>query len=255
MPGLLAQVPPTAPPLPPTIRIELPSEIVEKLGPVAPSWPSQPVATLIAAGVALAAAGIAWLSVLRQVKANAANLEKQLAAQAEQFAKTEEFRQQDGRRKQVSKVLARLNSSFQRASRAVIDLSNIRRASLGEATGNQGPVPDWRTGYQAAELDLAAVAVSIWMLELGNVAIAHARYMAAADAYVRLGEQTSEAEAAAYEEYQRKSSELIAAMLSALENDEDERRAWRERHKSPPPVGPQPVDPAESGPVENQSGS
>ncbi|WP_147131665.1 hypothetical protein [Nocardia ninae] len=192
------------------------------------------------------------MSVHKQVKANASNLEKQLAVQAEQFAKSEELRQQSIRREQVSEVLTRLNASVQRTSRAVIDLSNIRRASLEEASGAGEPVPDWRTGYLEAESELATVAISIWMLELGNVAAAQARYLEAADAYVKLSEQTSEAESAAFEEYLQKASELIAAILAAVTSDDDEVRAWRERHKNPPPVRrPRPVDSAGTGVAED----
>lgn len=72
-----------APPTP--IQIEqlfhLPPEVIEKLTSPDPGGLTQPVATLIAAGIALAAACIAWCGVQRQINANRANTYRQLATQ------------------------------------------------------------------------------------------------------------------------------------------------------------------------------
>lgn len=89
-PILSQQVPEPVPtpvePAPPTpIQIEqlfnLPPEVIEKLTPPDPSGLTQPVATLLAAGIALVAACIAWWGVDRQIKANHANTNRQLATQ------------------------------------------------------------------------------------------------------------------------------------------------------------------------------
>jgi hypothetical protein len=76
--------PPTTapPPLPPPptqhVLVDFPPELVDKFAPH--GWLTGPVATLLAAGVALIAAAIAFFAVNRQIKANASVVAAQIAA-------------------------------------------------------------------------------------------------------------------------------------------------------------------------------
>jgi hypothetical protein len=78
--------PPTPPPIPPpapaptqTVVVNIPPELVDRFAPHGP-WLTGPIATLIAAAVALLAAGIAFWAVNRQMSGNAASITKQIDA-------------------------------------------------------------------------------------------------------------------------------------------------------------------------------
>ncbi|MFZ3395423.1 hypothetical protein TVH25_19445 [Rhodococcus sp. 7Tela_A2] len=62
-------------------EVVVPADLVGLLTQDDPGLLTQPVATLIAAGIALVAAGIAWSGVKRQIRANNSNTNRQLATQ------------------------------------------------------------------------------------------------------------------------------------------------------------------------------
>lgn len=55
---------------PNTIDLNIPPEVLDKLAPPDASWFTQPIATVIAAGLAIVAAGVAWWNVSRQIHAD-----------------------------------------------------------------------------------------------------------------------------------------------------------------------------------------
>ncbi|WP_155290325.1 hypothetical protein [Rhodococcoides fascians] len=55
---------------PDSTQIELTPELIDALTPADPGWLTQPVATILAASIALLAAAVAYRGVLRQIKAN-----------------------------------------------------------------------------------------------------------------------------------------------------------------------------------------
>jgi hypothetical protein len=86
--------PPTpAPPLPPGpppaqhVLVDFPPELVDKFGPH--GWLTGPVATLLAAGVALIAAAVAFYAVNRQIKSNASVVAAQIAAERSERRRAE----------------------------------------------------------------------------------------------------------------------------------------------------------------------
>ncbi|MGW9262933.1 hypothetical protein [Gordonia terrae] len=73
--------PPPRPQLPPeTAQIQVPPDVLESIAPADPGWFTQPIATIVAALIALAAAYLAWKGVKRQIQANAENVTRQLSA-------------------------------------------------------------------------------------------------------------------------------------------------------------------------------
>lgn len=79
--------PPTTPPVPPPpgppptqhVLVNFPPELVDKFASHGPAWLTGPLATLIAAGVAILAAAIAFIAVNRQINANARAVSVQIA--------------------------------------------------------------------------------------------------------------------------------------------------------------------------------
>ena len=55
---------------PHTINLNLPPEVLERIRPPSESWLTQPVATVIAGGLAIVAAGVAWWNVSRQIRSD-----------------------------------------------------------------------------------------------------------------------------------------------------------------------------------------
>jgi hypothetical protein len=72
--------PPPGPPPTQHVLVNFPPELVDKFTPHGPAWLTGPVATLLAAFVALVAAGIAFSAVSRQINANARVVAAQIAA-------------------------------------------------------------------------------------------------------------------------------------------------------------------------------
>ena len=96
-----ASVSPTAPPLPPpvpspvapssggTFVVELPPEVIETFKPAAESGLTQPIATIVAAIIALTAAGIAYLGIRAQVKGSQRESEKTRSAETARARRSE----------------------------------------------------------------------------------------------------------------------------------------------------------------------
>ncbi len=78
---------------PPTVKVEpqvtIPPDLLDRLTPADPGWFTQPVATLIAALLALLAARIAWRGVQNQIHATADNVERQISAEHARHRRTE----------------------------------------------------------------------------------------------------------------------------------------------------------------------
>ncbi|OZC78007.1 hypothetical protein CH251_04960 [Rhodococcus sp. 06-462-5] len=89
----LEQVPPAIVVPAPTVVVEpqvtIPSELLDRLVPPDPGLLTQPVATIIAALIALLAARIAWRGVQKQIHSTAQNVERQISAEHARHRRTE----------------------------------------------------------------------------------------------------------------------------------------------------------------------
>ncbi|MFI2228938.1 hypothetical protein [Nocardia testacea] len=152
--SILAQSPvpddPVAPaPAPETVQLVVPPELIEKLAPHDPGFLNQPTATLIAAGCALVAAGVAWWSTRRQIRANAKNVQRQLDAQADQFHRAQTAQADQFRRTQEVQAAKDVRIERLEALRTTFEAASGLFTAMGALRGQITLVK-----YVASPMDL-----------------------------------------------------------------------------------------------------
>ncbi|MGY2113961.1 hypothetical protein ACW9HR_08575 [Nocardia gipuzkoensis] len=114
------------------MQLVIPPEFVDKLAPRDPGFFTQPVATMVAALVALTAAALAWWGVQRQIKASAANVRVQLEAQAAQFKLAQEAQAAKETR---AERLAVVREVLEAASAVYTAMGEVHASAKGVAAG------------------------------------------------------------------------------------------------------------------------
>ncbi|MEU7764529.1 hypothetical protein AB0B25_05350 [Nocardia sp. NPDC049190] len=162
--GIVLSQPPTPnSPLDPgtaqQVQLVVPSEVVEKLAPHDPGWFTQPIATLIAAAVAIGVAAWAWWNVKSQITANAGNVQRQLDAQAAQFQLVQQAQMAKDRR---AERLAALRDVIDAASRVLNALGNLRGQVKFLVEGL--PASDFELASERVHETLVTLAASVRMM-------------------------------------------------------------------------------------------
>ncbi|WP_157115161.1 hypothetical protein [Nocardia niwae] len=152
------------------VQLVVPPEVIEKLAPHDPGWFTQPIATLIAAAVALGVAGWAWWNVKSQIAANAENVQRQLDAQAEnvqrqldaQAAQFELVQHAQMAKDRRAERLAALRDVIDSASRVLNALGNLRGQVKFLVNGL--PAPDFELACERVHETLVTLAAAVRMM-------------------------------------------------------------------------------------------
>lgn len=202
---VLAQSPPSDMPVPQdvgrapeSVQLVIPPELVDKLAPHDPGMLTQPVATLIAAGVALIVAGAAWFSVKRQIASAANNVQRQLDVQADHFRLAQEAQAAKDVRTERLNVLRDVLVAASRVFSATTELrGQVKLVIAGMPPA--GLVPK----AQAVSDSLVTLATEVQLMEALGVSDMHDQWtklhLAASDCVGALRNQDNAGQAERYE--------------------------------------------------------